>query len=393
MKSIYCILFFMTIVLASSLVSYCVPIPSSGRSPFSSIYSENKDNSNTTQGGGDFTDPDDPPSANTNDADDDLSELNENAIDEESMPYRIKIDTLAFMTCDNARFENPFTLFAGALLSNAGIRLKRPFADKEEVKQYPSHESYPALSIAPNRRGIPSEGSTILGFGIRRTIDLQDHINQLLRSGETYLQTIDRTKVQARLHRTGNLRDSINLARQLDRNNDGDYLTATFAFPKTNGKADVRRYTDDGDEYTHGLVYELNMQKIGEFHIIAGVDETDYQKKNGEPLRTEKQWNCPSSYRFTIYRHSNLISAGEPSCPEGGSRENFEYTILKEILGNDWNINTGRRCISPKRSNICYGELASSNVAGSRVVYDPDRCSITNRGNFCPHYLSFCIRN
>ena len=382
--AVYCVL--ITIIMG------CVPVPQSSRSPFSNIYSEN---TKTQAGDGKSEDFKDPGDATSTTGDNTKTTTPDSDLNTSYMPYRLKLDTIAFMTCDTPRFDKAFTLFAGAFSTAGGIRLKKYFPDKSSIRQYPYHSSAPAMEVTGSRTGA-SGGADLTFFGQRNNISLPEYLQELLDSGSQYQNTFGRTQVQAFKRSFGSIGEVRTFASTLDQS----YLFAGFG-----NSGDLKTYqTDSGDSYAHGLSFEVDLAERGKFHVIRSITETDYQQvENNKGIlstpASQRTWNCSSSYTFIIKRHTDLKPRSESECTNNTDRGDPRFTILKNILGDGWNINVGDQCLSLKdSSDYCYGELnkkrteARGNVSAAKVLYNTQECSIQNAGRFCPHYLSFCVR-
>ena len=117
--------------------------------------------------------------------------------------------------------------------------------------------------------------------------------------------------------------------------------------------------------------------------------------------RKENEWSC--GFRLAVRRHDQHRYLGESLSEEPGCEDDEDdskmYELVRQILGDDWNINLEKRCVALKNHRkSCYKwthqphrSIRDGNSGKGRVDYSED-CSGRDLTKLCPHYLSVCTR-
>lgn len=371
------------------LSSYCLPTPirGGGLSPFASLYSSDDP---AEEGGGGEEEPGSSSNDNDDDNDDDSEdedEEEEGSLDEEQIPYDIRLDTMAYMTCNNGvQGSSRFTFKIGAF-GSGGIKLKSPLlVDKSlaDIKKYPLYRAEPFAALSrPNARSSIVAGAqefSPISFHARLGLSSDSTLRTLaaaLKSGpNSYLQELGGRHISIH-HRMSRPHFLAHWFDQFD-------LIIGFRQSRT-----PHTYTKSNERYIHGRYYQIEASETEDeaIHVLSSIEE-EYPKPEPPSRHT---WSCPDSLQLKIMRHEDRRADNEDSCEDDDSSNTRLYSLVKRILKKDesdpdkWHINISQKCISPKRTSTrCY----PNNV--EKVEYSS--CTQRNRGAYCPHYLSICIR-
>ena len=301
-------------------------------------------------------------------------ELDEEEIDQTAMPYDIRLDTMALLTCDSSNIpgEN-FKFRAGAFLQEidkdgGGIKLKSSFRkiDRDTLKEYPYYNTTPAMFFGSASEGLLSTSSILSNIQLKnytKKIDDGDYVHQF---------------------GSRDLDFRFPLPKVSPRNLDQFFRTPAIATFVPRGTNTPAVYLDDlQDQEIHGKSYEIDLEKRESFFVLNSIKEEDLlnSKKN--------DWAC--EYSFTVYRHETLRYDGDANAELGCDQDNKEnkslYELARILLGDDWFIDTENFCISPKnRRQTCYG-------ANPERVEFSNNCRGIHKGYHCPHYFSICTIN
>ena len=305
---------------------------------------------------------------------DEIEEEEDNEeIDETDVPYDIRLDTMALLTCDSSSIPGDnFKLKAGAFLQEVyekggGVKLRSPFAriDRDDLKKYPYYNVTPALFFGSGAEGVLSDPY----YSILSNIQLKNYLKDLSKG---YVHQFGSKDIDFTLP-LKNI-DS----RQLD-----EFLRLPLwaTFVERGEKTPLLYLDDHQDTEIHGRSYEIDLQKEESFFTLGSVTET-------YPLLSKTdQWSCEHS--FTVHRHEDVRYNEDNDQHEKGCNQNDEenkplYELARILLGNDWFIDTKNLCISPKnRRDYCYRSKPE------RVEFSND-CRGVHKGYHCPHYFSIC---
>lgn len=332
-------------------------------------------------------------------------------------PYDIQFDTIAYMSCEN---NNYFTFKAGSYFSRSGIRLSEYFlkkassmsADKlkELIESSTKHKAAARLSLS-HKVQITSTLKTN-----NFLTNLHRHIDDLVLTGNTRMKEVNGDSISGQI--ADGQKASL-YALYLQR---GQVQLVLSYIGGRNNKTLHKTDGDWGVDF-YGRMYELDMDETLESrYAIQSVSE----EKRPEAL-PQKNWTCPSSLKLEIRRHPKnaftaqewydaqddaykedyptLAAAFQASDPEFRPPQNEDtcansssggaaLTVAKAVLGNEWNINIGQKCIAPASSSVlCYARIPNRGNVHERLV-DIGNSNCDNRDNrsYCPHFLSICVR-
>ena len=170
---------------------------------------------------------------------------------------------------------------------------------------------------------------------------------------------------------------------------------------------EVRRHKDDikntfegiKDLYNSGSTYSLRQQLLG---IINASDEYDnlndylenyFEFKNNGDIKGIKE-GVDETNDFNGFE---AICDDEEDKHAVGSPEYIYYKILKNFMGDKWNVNFTKGCISRNRQNFCYKDNIYR-VITKKLRGNTDNCwtkdddDVRYQFSSCPHIISFCIR-
>ncbi len=302
-------------------------------------------------------------------------------IDETVIPYDIRLDTMALLTCDSADIpgEN-FKFRAGAFLKEiyeggGGIKLRSPFVnvDKDIIRKYPYYNTFPTLSF-----GSASGGLYPFHFPLRN-IKLKNHLDDL---SEGYVHKFRSTLVDFKVPLPEREIPSSQLDEFFREPVLATFITTTPASRRQNILPAI--YIDDnGDQEIHGRSYEVRLEEQESFFTIRSISEI-YPL-----LSTEYEWECGNVFKVHRHRDIRYNSEGnddptEEACDQDDESNDSLYKLARILLGKEWFIDTQNQCISPKnRRKYCYGSRPE------RVDFSND-CRGLHRGYHCPHYFSIC---
>ena len=330
-------------------------------------------------------------------------------------PYDIQLDTIAYMSCES---NNYFTFKAGSYFSRSGIRLSEYFLKKtssmssgklkELIESSTKHKALARLSLAHKTQVTSTLKAKNFLTNLHRLID------DLIAAGNTRIREIKGSPLEAQI--TDGAK-AATYALYLKR--DQVRLALTYV----GGKNNQTLHKTDGDWGVdfYGRVYALDMNETLEGrYALQSVSE---EKRPDAPA--QKDWSCPSSLNLEIRRHSknafkaqewydaqsdtykrdyptldDAFNASNPdfrpppdetTCADSGSG-GAALTVARAVLGNEWNINIGQKCISPSSSSIiCYAKIPNRGNVYERVESGNSNCN-NSTTSYCPHFLSICIR-
>jgi hypothetical protein len=336
-------------------------------------------------------------------------------------PYDLQLDTIAYMGCENNNF---FTFKAGSYFERSGLRLSEYFLRKkssmsqgqlkELIESSTKHQAIPYLSIAyePNLTSVPGTHPSIVQFPIR----LSRYITDLINTGNSRLRNIGGDPIETEISYGLN---AVIYARELNKK-----WRLLLSYKGGRENKTLHKTGGDWGVDVYGRVYRVSMdEKINarllSRYVISSVSE---EKRPQAPPQPD--WVCPQSLRFEIRRHPDIaydaqtyynqqhssyknkyptlteaLNAEDPvnkirpdeSICVPGSSGGSAYTVARTVLGNGWNINTSRKCISLKSaSNYCY-EITRLNKPDFRLANTNADCS-AKANNYCPRFLSICVR-
>ena len=390
------LLFFLLLFVCAGLFAYCVP----------SLRPVHL--SSEGVGGGEYDDY----SEGEGDEDEDCEEEDDEECEEEEdqdvddmdMPYDIKVDAASYLSCDSkklpdAAFSFKMEALDGGVLG-AGVRLRQKFGkmEKDEIRQYPYYRSYPALTAIPNSWWVHPSNSSSNPMPSRSlslpSIELEDYLDEFLEKKEAFTDSFGRDRIEMGWKANMNLKYSFNSLFE------SRYLLLTFyRSGRENGLLGYRDM-EDKRETTHGRYYRIDMEKQEQYYTLDGITER-YPVGRRNSSQKDYLWSC--GLQLKVRRHDRHRYLGdslseEPGCEhsdDGGSL----YEVVQQVLGDDWNINLGARCISLKNHReSCYRFTHSphrssrgTNSGKGRVDFSDD-CTTTDITRLCPHYLSLCTR-
>lgn len=320
-------------------------------------------------------------------------------VDELDMPYDILMDTVSYLTCDSGNLPDDTFAFKIEALREGGIRLRMKFGQMAEskIKQYPYHRVYPTLIPIPPRWWIhPS--STIRypvsgRFGSLPSIELEDYLDIFLERGEDFTSRFGRDHIQ--LGWKANLNLQYGLQSLIERS----YLLVSFYHTSRGTSLLGYRDPDNDRETTHGRYYRIDLREEEQHYTLSDVTER-YPVGRRHLSQKENSWSC--GLRFNVMRNDNhrYIGGGQPAEP--GCEDNDDgsaiYRLVRQVLGDDWNINSEVRCVSLKsRRKSCYVyteniHRGTENINNGKGRVDHSDCTGTDILRLCPHYLSICTR-
>ncbi len=392
------LLFYLLLAVCLGLFAYCIPSlrsvqlssegVGSGGSPEYDDYSEGEEEDPECEEGDDETECEE---------DDDIDEMD--------MPYDIRVDTASYLTCDSRNLpDNTFAFKLEALkdgVLGAGVRLRKKFVqmEKDEIRQYPYYRSYPALIPIPPRwwvhpsseiqNPIPSRSLSL------PSIELEDHLDTFLENGESFTNRFGRDRFQLGWEANLNLKFSPHSIFQ------SRYLLLSFYHSgRGSSLLGYRDLEDQQRETTHGRYYRIDMEEEEQYYILQDITER-YPLGSRNFSQKENSWNC--NIRLQVRRHDNHRYLGEALSEERGCEDNDDgnevYELVRQVLGDDWNINLEERCISLRNHRkSCYTYThtplrasMATNQGKGRVDYSGD-CTGREIIKLCPHYLSICTR-
>lgn len=328
------------------------------------------------------------------DPDDDTNCDNEH-VDEMDMPYDMLMDTVSYLTCDSRNLPDDTFAFKVEALREGGVRLRAKFGQMEEneIKQYPYHRSYPALIPIPPRWWVhpstevqyPVPGR----FGALPSIELEDYLDDFLENGKIFKKEFGRDHIQLGWKANLNLRYSLQSLLE------ASYLLVSFYHAGRGSSLLGYRDLDGDRETTHGRYYRVDLSEEEQQYTLSDITER-YE------FRTEKEnsWSC--GLRFKVRRHDDhrYVGGGQPAEP--GCEDNDDgsaiYRLVRQVLGDDWNIDPEEYCVSLKnRRKSCYRyteniHQGTRNINNGKGRVDHFDCTGTDILRLCPHYLSICTR-
>ncbi len=327
-------------------------------------------------------------------------------------PYDLQLDTIAFMSCEN---NNYFTVKAGSFFSRSGLRLSEYFLKRKSsgnlkalIESSTKYRASPHLSIAHKFELITSlPGSTVF-FPVR----LNRVVDELIVAGNSRINQVGGEFIEAKI---ANGRSASLFARAFN----GDYRL----FLSYVGGQHSSTLHQTGGEWgvdAYGRVYSVRMDEYRDArYTLNSVSE---EKRPEESQQTA--WACPDSLKLEIRRHpkntfksqewydkqseaykqqyptlqaalnapeKHRVPPNEVSCSDSSSG-GVARQVAATVLNNEWNINIGSKCISPKSSSVfCYNNITSRGYPFERVAIGDSDCGASRKA-YCPHFLSICVR-
>ncbi len=343
---------------------------------------------------------------------------NDNPKDFNYFPYDLKLDTIAYLTCEYNERNNPlFTLKAGSYFPRSGLRLSNYFLKQAEnlsktqltdlIKSSTKYRATPELRIF-EKNNIRQTFSPIRFNDIIR---LHEHVLELVNTNKERIQKIDGEWIEARFEQH---KQRVNMA--LDFNGEGSnpqtVLSVTYFVHTKDGKPTIatQQVSDkkdfNPDDQFYGRQYELRFSVKNKLpgprfnylnrYVLESVKEVirPITDKSKAPV-----WICPNELKLEVRRNDEDKRANEPGCPPESDKSGSKFKIVDKILNHKhngrWDINISQGCIAPQKNNVsCYYNI--SNDEESKIAYDDGDCKInpqspSDRKKYCPHFLSICI--
>ena len=330
-------------------------------------------------------------------------------------PYDIQFDTIAYMSCES---NNYFTFKAGSYFSRSGIRLSEYFLSKtssmspdklkELIESSTKHKAFARLSLAHRIQATSTLETNSFLTNLHRLID------DLVLTGNTRIKEANGDPIEGQI-KAGQKASTYALYLQRDQ--------VRLVLSYIGGKNNQTLHKTDGDWGVdfYGRVYDLDMDETLESrYIIQSVSE---EKRPEAPA--QKNWTCSSSLKLEIRRHpknaftaqawyddqsdtykrdyptlSAAFQAGDPEFrppPDEANCENSNsggaaLAVARAVLGDEWNINIGQKCIAPASSSVlCYTKIPNRGDVYERLDTGNSDCKNT-KTSYCPHFLSICVR-
>ena len=324
-------------------------------------------------------------------------------IDEMDMPYDIKVDTVSYLSCDSRNLpEDAFAFKMEALKSGvlgAGVRLRKKFGqmNKDKIKEYPYYRSYPALALIPPRWWVPPSSNIQNPMPSRSlslpSIELEDYLDDLLENPEEFTNNFGRDRIQL------GWKANINLKYRFHDIFDSYYLLLSFYHSGRGSDLLGYRDVEDSRETTHGRYYRIDMDEQEQYYVLENITER-YPLGRRNSAQKEYSWSC--GLQLKVRRHDQHRYLGSTLSEEPGCEDNDDnstvYELVRQVLGDDWNIDLRKRCISLKNHRkSCYEYTGkphkqSRNVNSGKGRVDYSDCTGDTITSLCPHYFSICTR-
>ena len=336
-------------------------------------------------------------------------------------PYDLQMDTIAYMSCENPSF---FTFKAGAYFSRSGLRLSEYFLQQRSsmsasaletlIKSSTKYQALPWFSYA-HKNTFANQSSNQHGI-VQIPLRLHRLVGDLIASGTTRIKPGDEpieAQLSYGLHAASQVLGLNDLGWKLVLSYKGG--TENKTLHKTGGDWGVDLY---------GRIYSLQLDKILTAPHLARYTLRSVSEEKRPEAPPQKDWVCPESLRFEIRRHPEIafnaqrfydrlpsnykskyptleqalnteipterIPPSEEICPVVSST-GTAVTVARTVLGSNWNINTRKKCISLKDpDNYCYiiPHYQPPRLANS----GSDSNCVRTGENYCPHFLSICVR-
>ena len=342
-------------------------------------------------------------------------------------PYDLQVDTLAYMACET---NNYGTFQVGAFFSMSGLRLSEYFLKKTEslsasaledlIKSSTKHKASPYLAVSLKNNLLqifqPKKA-------FNDTLRLKDLIPDLIRSGKTRIKEYNEDPIKVEIKQPSYV---------LNHNSrDGFQDRLVLALYYKGGKDNAVLHKTDGvpGKDIYGRIYSLDFEDL---NMVSNDDSNDryalsaVSEKKLPTAPAQKEWTCPDSLVLEIRRHAKNAfnpqewfiyrsqdanyrtryrsleqaqGAEDPthrpppneSVCENSDQGGVALKVVRAVLGNDWNINMGTKCISPRNSSKpCYHMSTQRNVQ-DRLDTNRDSCN-NNNIKYCPRFLSICVR-
>ena len=329
-------------------------------------------------------------------------------------PYDLQLDTIAFMSCEN---NNYFTVKAGSFFSRSGVRLSEYFLKrrslgnlKDLIESSTKHQANARLSIAHKLDLTATlQGSTVF-FPVR----LNRLIDDLISVGNNRINEVSGSFIEAKIAKGDH-------APLYARAFNGNYrLLLTYVGGKQGGT--LHKTGGEWGVDVYGRVYSIRTTEHRDArYILNSVSEEKLPEGS-----SQTGWVCPESLKLEIRRHvkntfksqewynaqtesykkkystlqaaldasdpAHKAPANEASCADSSSG-GAALKVAAAVLDEQWNINIGDKCISPKSSSVfCYNKITNREYPFERVAVRDSNCSGSSRKAYCPHFLSICIR-
>lgn len=337
------------------------------------------------------------------DEDCDVNNVDED-VDEMEMPYDIQMDTASYLTCDSRDLPDDTFIFKFEALrggESGGVRLRPKFRnmEKNEIKRYPYYRSYPVLLPIPPRWWV-SPLSNIQNPVQSRllslpSVELEGYLDDFLANGKSFTNNFGRDIIQLGWSANASVGNHA-LASSLHTLFENSYLLVSYRHTGRGSSLLGYRDSDNSRETTHGRYYRIDMEEEEQNYTLDRITER-YPRVGGS---REVGWSC--GLKFKVRRHDNHRYLGESLSEERSCENNDDgskiYEIARQVLGDDWNINPGERCISLRsHRKSCYRftrnpqQINDGNRGKGRVDHSGD-CDGSQITGLCPHYLSICTR-
>ena len=369
-------------------------------------------------------------------------------------PYDIKFDTIAYLPCESSGFR---VLRTGAYFSRSGVRLSDYYLNKYNSKNIDqmspilqkSHyfKTYPIARIDERNTDLKDVMTSLKSADKLSHFKLERYHRDIIRTGRKRLLTLNNSPLKEEFSFSSTFDSRALFSDSTDKWN----LVLYYRTQDNKVAWKPKDSTSNPLLDFHGRVYSLGVDNLSHVHseldaryALTSITET-------KPLDSSinNDWSCPESLRLEVRRHpdfaykkhlayqalksrgsqtikkkneSQLISAGylfsDENLCENSSQGGNKLSIARAVLGDDWNINIGKKCISPKNSSKrCYPNLGTANEQVDRLMntnHSSELCS-PNKGHSnnyqgnafkdidpanqniirtfaCPYFLSICVR-
>lgn len=343
-------------------------------------------------------------------------------------PYDLQLDTIAYMSCDTSHF---FTLKTGSYFNKSGLRLSEYFLKKKLnstqlntlIQKSTKYKATPVISAA-HKYNFNVE-YTELTTPFETLLRLHSTVDLLTNSKKTRLNTYSGDDIEVSIKYPHTQHNTF-------ANNFNEHTRLLLSYRDSDSNM---YYTTGGEPGLdiYGRLYKLQFETQNNRNILTDVFETRLPAKK---YKLQKKWSCLDSLNFQIRRHKknaftaqksydnqtknykslynfkqstgeasldgntdiyisneNKINSDEILCPPGDS-SGVVFNIVKKVLGNDWNINVEEKCISLKNSDkACYLITQKSSPDYRISIDNIEECESNKAVNYCPQYLSICIRH
>ena len=335
-------------------------------------------------------------------------------------PYDLQLDTLAYMTSSGG--PDGFSFKAGAYFERSGLRLSEYFLRKKSSLSS-STDLKELMESSTKYRAqahFAMAGKINLSEPVQPTavfpLTLHHLTDELISAGTNRIRTVNDDPIEASLKFGLSTSPIISLK-------GGKWLLALYykgakgVLHKTGGRPGLDIY---GRTYAIGVEEQLSNRNIVR-HVLSSVLEKKLLSDE-----TQAEWACPSSLRFEVRRHEkqaynarryydarsaqykdentfeealNLegnqrILQSEETCPSANESSNPAFIVARRVLGTEWNINIAQNCINLKSPGSAFYTSPEPVVLqrDGRLANKGDTNCEYSIKNYCPHYLSICVR-